>query len=142
MPKFCLSRFPANLQRGFLAISGVPGGKRHPCEVCLVVLYTGTPLVLRICHHLTRSHLFSLFSGEVIHGCHLLLCSRPPRPRALPPAAPLAPPPRGLLPWPAGAPHPPTAGPRAPASRSCTCEQSGPPPHGALLGTSPWAAPP
>jgi hypothetical protein len=41
---------------------------RFHSEVFLVVLYTGTPLVLRICHRLTRSHLFSLFCDEKHHG--------------------------------------------------------------------------
>jgi hypothetical protein len=45
MPKFCLSKFPAKLRRGFPAISD---RKCHRCEVCLIVLYAITPFVLRI----------------------------------------------------------------------------------------------
>jgi hypothetical protein len=78
MPKFCLSMFSANLRRGFSAISGVSSGKRRRCEVCLVVLYTVMPFVLRICDpFIVFLTLLSLFQ-RAPHGRHFHLLW-PPR---------------------------------------------------------------
>ena len=61
MPKFGRRTFPANLRQGFSTICGILCDKRHPFEIRLDLLYTGTLLFFEsvLVHRFPNLNLFS-----------------------------------------------------------------------------------